>query len=210
MIPDLNIRVLVTRTVELDTRTFTVVDNPSANHSFMGSLEPPRFAKEDDGSPRDLTPYVLRWRTGILGPPMSLEAGWRVSLKRSVLSTMRPYENEEHELLEDPREFRVGPVTYGLQVRIAPVSALYPYDGLLQEQDGTVVSEISMALWSEREEHQDTGTYEDFSGEAPVEFADELGTNRRIVTDGQIYRVTSSILDLEGPRVKFEARRANA
>lgn len=205
MIPDLNIRGMVTRVLELDGRHFELA---SADESFMCSLEPPRNAKPDDGSPRDLEPSVLRWRSGLLGPGLVPQAGWRVSCTRPIGG--RPYENLVYELLEDPREMRTGAITQGIQARVASVGTLYPYAGELQEQDGTELGDIAFALWSEREDHQSTGTYEEFSGEAPVEFTNELGTNRRIVSDGQTYRITSSILDLEGPRVKFEARRSGA
>lgn len=207
VIRDLNIFAVVIRSLEFEEREFTVVDENGV--SFMCSLDPPRISRPTDGSPRDRQPYVMRWRAGLLGPGSGHpEAGWRVSLTRP-LST-RPYETDVYELLSDPQEARTGAMAMGVQADVAPVNSLYPYEAELQEQDGTAVQDIRVALWSEREDHQNTGTYESFSGEAPVEFANMLGTNRRLDIGGKRYRITSSIVDFEGPRVKFDARRANA
>ncbi len=206
MIQDLNILAVVERSLELEGRTFTVVDVPG--WPFACSLQPPRVSREDDGSPRDRDHYIMRFRKPPFGPGTA-KAGCRVSLE-SPLLWGRPYENVTHELVSDPREVRVGPLGTVMQAECLPVGELYPYEGTLKEQNGTEVGSIVVALWSDREGHQDTGTYEEFRGEAPVEFADELGNNRWIDLDGERYRITASILDLEGPRVKFDARRANA
>ena len=205
MIPDLNIKATVTRTLTLEDRQFSVTDEAAG--SFMVMLMPPRRSRSSDSSPRDGDPYIMRWRNGLLGPIVTPQAGFRCSLNRVH---GRAYENETYEFLSDPREFRVGPVTHGIEAEVAPVGELYPYAGTLREQNGTSVSLVSVALWSDREDHADTGTYERFSGESPVEFAEAFGNNRWIDIGDKRYRVTSSITDFEGPRVKFEARRSNA
>lgn len=205
MIRDLNIRAVVTRILTLEDRAFTVEDGQFGG--FTVSLMPPTRFPTQDGSPRDGDPHVLHWQAGLLGPVVVPQAGWRVGLERPV---GRSYENLTYELLSDPSEVRLGPSTDAVQAPVMTVPVLYPYSGVLKEQDGTEVGAIGVALWSDREDHADTGTYERFSGEAPVEFAPELSNNRWIDLGGQRYRITSSIVDLEGPRVKFEARRANA
>lgn len=204
MIPDLNIRATVVRTLALAGRNYEITDETAG--SFMVSVMPPLRSRSEDSSPRDGDPYIMRWQSGPLGPIVVPQAGFRCSLSRP---SGRGYENVIHEVLSDPREFRVGPSTQGIMAETLPVGDLYPYTGVLKEQDGEVVDPIIFALWSVREDHADTGTYERFNGEAPVEFAEALGDNRWIDLGGR-YRITSSITDLEGPRVKFEARRANA
>lgn len=204
MIPDLNIQATVTRILTLEDGTFTIDDGVYGSH--MVSLMPPTRRLANDGSPRDGDPYTIRWRGGSLGPLVPPFAGWRLTLSRPV---GRTYENLSYELLTDPSEVRVGPFTDGMQAPALPVSDLYPYEGELKSQGGTTIQVINVALWSVREDHQDTGTYENFNGEAPVEFATMLGDNKRIDIGGQRYRITSSIVDFKGPRVKFEARRSN-
>lgn len=206
MIPDLNIRATVSRTLTLADREYEVTDELAG--SFMVSLSPPERSRSEDSSPRDGDPYILRWRAGALGPIVIPQAGFRCVLEREVFG--RSYENTTHEIVTAPREFRMGPQTHGIMAESLPVGELYPYTGMLKEQDGTAVNPIIFALWSLREDHADTGTYERFSGEAPVEFAGALGDNRWIDLGGKRYRLTSSITDFEGPRVKFEARRSNA
>lgn len=206
MIPDLNIFSHITRSLTVDGRGYIITDEDLG--LFMASLQVPTSARTDDGSPRDGSPYILRWRAGVLGPQAVPQAGWRVSLSRPT--SQRTYENMIYELLGDPREIRNGANSTGMQASVLPVGVLYPYVAVLKAQDGTtVVNELNIALWSEREDHTDTGTYEEFAGEAPVDYASTIRQNHKFDLDGEIYRITSSIVDFEGPRVKFNARRAN-
>jgi hypothetical protein len=207
MIPDLNIFSSVSRSLVVAGRTVVVMDDFSGGR-FMSHLQPPVRSRTSDGSPRDEAPYMLRWRVGLLGPQEVPQAGWRVSLTRPT--SRRTYENAIYELLGDPREIRNGANSTGMQAEVAMVADLYPYAATLKEQGGATVSSIIVSLWSEREDHASTGTYEEFSGEAPAEYSSSVKVNRKLDIDGEIYRITSSILDLEGPRVKFTARRANA
>lgn len=207
MIPDLNIFARTTRSLTVVDRGFDVEDDFEAP-SFMAALEVPTTARITDGSPREGSTYILRWRSGLLGPQNIPQAGWRISLTRPT--SRRTYENMVYELLGDPREIRNGANSTGMQAAAMPVGVLYPYTAILKAQDGTtLVEELPVALWSEREDHRDTGTYEEFSGEAPVEHGGAIKQNTKLDIGGEIYRITSSIIDLEGPRVKFDARRAN-
>lgn len=206
MIPDLNIYSTVIRSLAVDGRSVVVTDE--LGERFMSHLQPPRTSRTDDGSPRDGAPYVLMWKAGLLGPQEVPQAGWRVSLTRPT--SRRTYENLVYELLGDPREIRNGANSMAIQAEVAPVADLYPYTATLKEQGGDTVAVVNVALWSEREDHADTGTYEEFKGEAPVDQASAIKQNRKLDIDGEIYRITSSIVDLEGPRVKFNARRSNS
>lgn len=206
MLPDLNIPAMPTRLVSVNNRVITVNDAPPMER-FIVSLTPPTTTKANDGSPRDRAPSVIRWRAGLLGPATVLTAGSRLTLARLL---GRPYENTTYELLVAPTEFRTAGVTQGRAANVCAVSELYPCTGSLIEQDGTVVSDmISVALWDNREQQQATGQYKDLSGEAPPEFADDLGGNRSLVIGGVRYRITAPVTDYEGPRVKFTARQAN-
>lgn len=205
MIPDLNIVATVVRSVSRADRV-VVVATPTAPPFFV-SLVPPTSSKESDGSPRSLPPYKMRYRAGVLGGP-SMGAGWRVALNRPL---GRPYENAVYELLAAPKEFRSGAVTDGIEAVVAPMSILYPYIATLHEQNGSLIgTTIPVALWDDRESQQSTGTYEDFSGEAPGEFAGQLKGNRYILIGTTRYRILTELIDYEGPRVKFTARMSNA
>lgn len=205
MIRDLNAFATVVRTVVVAEDRSVVVTPVTAPKFMVGVSVPSRFSS-NDSSPRERDPYILRWRGGILGPS-SIKAGYRIQVSNPLAPS---YTNGIMELLADPREIRAGNSIVGVEVPALLVTELYPYEGTLKEQDATEVGPVGVALWSNREDHENTGTYESFSGEAPIEFHLELGNNRRLDLGGERYRLTSSITDFEGPRVKFEAIRANA
>ncbi len=210
MIRDLNIFAKVTRSVIVATdRTFAVVDSDGAE--FMVNVSRPSQHSGSDGSPRELDPFLIRWSGGVMGlSSQGPKAGYRLYLTNPLHPGDYMTHDVTYELLADPQEIRFGNNPWGAEVPAHLVPILYPYQATLKEQDGTEVSPVEVALWSNREDHQNTGTYESFSGEAPIEFHSELGDNRRLDIGGDRYRITSSIVDVEGPRVKFEAIRSNA
>lgn len=209
-IPNLNVRALVTRRItKLGDRTLDIMDTDFIGSRFMCSLVPPTAAPNNDVSPRRSRPHILRWRTGLVGPVEVPQAGWRLSLTRPV--GRRAYENAVYELLNDPREERVGPSSMGMTAEAMSLGELYPYTASLRAQDGTVLAaDVIVALWSEREVQGDRGTYEEHSGEAPAEYGTLLTNKTHLVIDGLRYNITSSTVDYENPRVRFDARRANA
>ena len=208
MIRDLNIFAQVTRQVVVaPDRTFAVVDSNGV--TFMVGMSTPSRYSSSDASPRELDPFILRWRSGLLGLGNQPRAGWRFHLTNPINPSDHTHD-VTFELLSDPQEIKFGNSPWGTEVPAQVVTTLYPYEATLKEQDGTAVSPVGVALWSNREDHENTGTYESFSGEAPIEFHSELGDNRRLDIGGERYRLTSSIVDVEGPRVKFEAIRSNA
>ena len=84
------------------------------------------------------------------------------------------------------------------------MGVLYPYSATIREQDTTEPSTRSWRSGQVREAHQTTGTYEEFDGEAPLQFENSIRANRwlELGDDERRYSITSSITDLEGPRVK--------
>ena len=137
-----------------------------------------------------------------------MAAGWRLALTRPV--SARLYENQVYELLADPREYRVGCVTEGVIAFALPVGVCTRTARRYESRTPQELIDAIVAIWSSREAHQTTGAYEEFDGEAPLEF--EADTGQPLVgagDDERRYRITSSITDLEGPRVKFTARRCN-
>lgn len=210
MIAELNIYATISRILERDGASFTVTDLPEPPIKFMSRIIlPSEEFPTVDGSPRDFPPYTLQWRQGLLGVgDLQIQAGFRVTLTRPT--NPRQYDNRVYEFLNMPRLTRIGGVNTGLQAQIAPVGMLYPYHGVLREQDDTEVREIDVAMWSLTESHLDTGQYEDFTGEAPVDADGEIRSNRSIWIGTDRYMILSARLDTVGPRVLFEARRSNA
>lgn len=155
----------------------------------------------DDASPRDNSPYIIRYARFLFRPPgATLRAGDRVEERETGLA---------FELLRDPRTLREGRREVGWEVSALPVSTLYPLNGSIQEQGGDeVVDDVDFALWGGSENRTDRGEYEDRDGEVPVEYSSELRSNRQLVTSSQTLRILEAVVDTEGPRVKVRARRA--
>jgi hypothetical protein len=87
-----------------------------------------------------------------------------------------------------------------------PADTLYPYEAILTEQSGAAVATVPVALWESSDEHRDHGEYLNFDGEAPAEHLLAVTRNRSLNLGGVLHRVTSTMLDASGPRVKFTAR----
>jgi len=99
---------------------------------FSGEIIPPdeSTAALEAGSPRDRTPYLLRWPGGTIG------AGTRAPARPSerVESGSRAYE-----LLGFPRQMRQGRRDVGVEASVMPIDLLYPYLVSLQEMGGEPV-----------------------------------------------------------------------
>lgn len=207
MIRDLNIDAGVTRTV-----AGTVVTLHDPPVKFKCALDIPSVAPSMfDGSPRSNPNYTIRWPRHTLSLDAEfLGPGARVLLNRPIGSgVIRAYENVEYEITAKPRELRSCSYTFGLEATVFPVSELYPVDGTLVEQDGTVIGPIQVAIWQITEEHNDRGSYDNFEGETSVAYLADFGQNKAILIDGVKYRIVTTVLDKTGLVIKFTARVAN-
>lgn len=195
MIRNLNTSCWVIRRVTVSgQRTVTVVDSPEP--AFLVQFTPPDGGSSGDGrSLRSDPPYTVRWRAGRFGPTQRPQAGDRVKIATA-----------SYELLEGTRELWEGPRLVGYEAEVMPVDILYPYEATLTEQTGAVIGTVPVALWESSDEHRDHGEYLNFEGEAPAEHLLTVTRNRSLNLNGVPHRITSTILDASGPRVKFTAR----
>lgn len=195
MIHNLNTQCQVIRRVTVNgQRTVVVTDVPEPG--FLVQFTPPDGGSSGDGrSPRDDPPYTVRWRAGRFGPVQRPQAG-----DRALIATA------SYELLGGTRELWEGPRLVGYEVEVMPVDILYPYEATLTEQTGAVIGTVPVALWESSDEHRDQGEYLNFEGEAPAEHLLAITRNKALNLNGVPHRVTSTMLDASGPRVKFTAR----
>lgn len=195
MIRNLNTSCWIIRRIAVSgQRTVVVTDVPEA--AFLAQFTPPDGGSSGDGrSPRDSPAHTVRWRAGKFGPNLLPQAGDRVQIATA-----------SYELLEGTRELWEGPRLVGYEAEVMPVDTLYPYEAILTEQTGVVIATIPVALWESSDEHRDRGEYLNFDGEAPVEHLLAVTRNRSLNLNGVPHRITSTMLDASGPRVKFTAR----
>jgi hypothetical protein len=155
----------------------------------------------DDASPREAPSPTLRYAHGYGAPENALRAGDRVRLIR---------DGQIYELLDDPKALRGSTQPKGWDVPVMNIETLYPYDAWLTEQDGTMIAgSVRVAIYGGSDTQREEGRYENREGEAPVEYAEALsGDNVILRTPEDKYRVTSAVVDVAGPRVKIELRRA--
>lgn len=193
MIVPLSDRARIVRRVSLSTGAPVVVDIEEG--AFPCQLSAP--TESGSGSPRDTPPHLLRWARGIYGPGSSLSGSSRIYVQGFLFECTSA----------STREIRQGSWVAGYEVNLVKVSDLYPLQAQLTEQNKTVViAAMPCGLWSPSESHQDRGEYENWLGEAPVNYWADVRINRSLVIAGKRYRITSSVLELTPPRVSFEVR----
>lgn len=155
----------------------------------------------DTASPRRLRTNLIRYRPGVLGPAGApLRSGDRLDLNGS-----------EFEVLENPREVHLGRRMIGQEVPILEVGLLYPLEGALAEQGGSVVkAAVRFSIYSTDETHDITGTYEDYTAETDLANHEDCRINRQFVSDGRVYKITSAENDLVGGFVRMTVRKSGA
>lgn len=153
----------------------------------------------DRTSPRRERTDLLRYRNGVLLPAGGpLGAGDRVEL-----------DGAGYEVLEDSRSVRVGRRTVSLEVPIQAVNLLYPLEGAIAQQGGAPVEpSVRFSVYSADESHDTTGTYEDYVAETDISHHSEVGINRQLVSDGNIYKIISAENDLVGRFVRMAVRKS--
>lgn len=153
----------------------------------------------DDPSPRNRPAKTLRYQDGVMGPiGARLTAGNRVGVGSVT-----------YELLQDPKEVTDGLISVAWEVPVLPVEELYPLEGELQEQGGeSAINPVRFSLYTPSETHGDRGTYENGSGECPIDLHTEVRTNRQFVAGGKTYKIISATVDHVGKFCALELRKA--
>lgn len=116
----------------------------------------------------------------------------------------------EYECLTGIRPKRAATVTLINEMWVAPVAALYPAAGQLQELGGAAVAgvpDVPMYMWEESENDTGKGTYRRLMAECPVEFYDRLAVPNRVLHLGsKLYHIDQVTLHLGQPHVTASLR----
>lgn len=168
---------------------------------FSAELYPSnRKTDRNNQSPRDLSPTMLRYWLGPLGPQgVGLRAGDRVGTPQGVI----------YELLDDPRPMSDLRRPPAVEAVVLPVDTLYPLVAPLQDQGGGAIQPtIQFSAYAANEEHQDHGTYEAFLGETDLKYLSSFKTNHKLVNNWT-YRISAVTVDNRG-FIMLGLRRASA
>lgn len=201
-----NFKSILTRIVDMVNGQPVVNDSPNIPPFYTAIIDPrsPRVttgrAFGVGGSPRQAIPGVLRHATGLTGPSLDLRAGYRVNVLSYGLL----------ELLNDGTPLSTGVRTPGFIYAFAPVAWLYPLSGILSDMDGNPISNMNLGIWGALESHDVTaGEFEDYQGEAPIEFLSSLQRNVDIMVGTTRYRVTAAEPDFGVMTVHLRLRKAD-
>ena len=97
-----------------------------------------------------------------------------------------------------------------MQYACLPVEYLYPLDGILSDMDGNPIGNMQLAIWGAAETHDvRAGEFEDYQGEAPIEYAASLMRNVDIMVGTIRYRVLASETDLNIACARLRLRKAD-
>jgi len=194
-----NLRATLARTVTTANGQVTV-DNEPDYPPFWISIIPPDGPAASGEPPRSAPTAMLRHASGLTGPRLDLRAGFRLD----VLS------RGTYEVLDNGVEITTGARVVGKQYACLPLDFLYPLDGILSDMDGNPISDIDIAIWSATESHDvAAGEYEDYEGEAPIEFAADLQRNIDVMVGTTRYRIIAAERDIDVPRVRLRFRKAD-
>jgi len=177
-----NIRTTLVRSVTMINGQPQVDDTVNIPPFWVGRVAPsgPALAAV---SPRQSPPTLLRHARGLTGPSVALRAGDRLSLLSYGLV----------ELLDNGFEFTVGSRTIANVFTCQPVDFLYPLSGIISDMDGNPISDMPLAIWSPIESHDvNAGEFEDYEGEASIEFAPALMRNVDVMVGTTRYRILAA------------------
>lgn len=150
--------------------------------------------------PRQNPPATLRHASGLTGPALDLRAGDRVSMGSSGV----------YELLDSGVQLTTGQRIVAVEFACLPIAVLYPLSGIISDMNGNPLGDIILGVWSPVESHNvAAGEYEDYLGEAPVEFGSSLMRNVDIMVGTVRYRVIASETDLNTMSVSLQLRKAD-
>jgi hypothetical protein len=193
------LRTTLTREVDMVGGKPVVTENP-VMPAFYSSLSEPSAAAVPGESPRQAATAMLRHASGLTGPLRVLRAGSRVSL----------LSRGTYELLDSGVSITTGARTVGMQYACLPIKFLYPLQGIISDMDGNPIGNIELAIWTATESHDvSAGEFEDYEGEAPIEYAGSLMRNIDIMIGTTRYRVIASETDLNAICARLRLRKAD-
>lgn len=165
-------------------------------------VEARRRAPAEATSVREEAPGALWYPEGWREPPGGpLNAADRVQMADGAV----------YEVLGASERLRHARRQAGWSAPVRLVSLLYPVAAELQAQGGTQIApDMPLEIWSPTETHQDRGTVEQLSANAPIEYYEELRErNRWLIVAGVRHHVTTCVLDYSGPRAVLTLRRVD-
>jgi hypothetical protein len=120
------------------------------------------------------------------------------------------YSRGVYELLDSGVQLTTGQRVTGVEFAVLPIAILYPLSGIISDMDGNPAGDMTLAIWSPVETHDvNAGEYEDYLGEAPIEFGPILMRNVDIMVGTVRYRVISAVNDLNAMVVGLQLRKAD-
>ena len=202
VVPMLNTWMAKSRTVTISTAGVIAIDDVTSG-SFRAGVFLPRepVTNESDGAPRANAPRTIVWypAEGLL----------------SAVPTVRPGDRllddeDEYEVLGGPGNRRAGVRTIVYELEVLPTRLLYPILGDVLRQDGTILQAgIRLALYPTGGERvAGHGEYQDYTAEAPVEYAAHLAEpNCQLAVGAARYRVSEATVHRQQPHVEMAVTR---
>lgn len=163
---------------------------------FPALLQPPEdTGGEAEGAPRSMLPHKLFFDSA----PQTLSVGGRVQLQST---------GEIYELTSRVRTVRVAETIMGYEAEAMKFTELYPRLATLKESNDTEVqTALRCAIYTPDERVAGRGDYENYEGEAPIEYEAALqGKNRKLTLGSRVFRLVSAVANYELPHVALELR----
>lgn len=201
-----NYKTTLARSVEIVNGQAQVNDSPNIPPFYVGISQsglPRGFkftASAFGGSPRATPPTTLRHASGLTGPSLDLRAGFRCNVLSYGLL----------ELLDNGINITTGQRIVAIEFAAAPIDVLYPLEGIISDMDGNPIGNMSLGIWGGTELHDITaGEFEDYDGEAPIEFGPQLMRNVDVMIGTTRFRVMSAVTDYNQMNVRLRLRKAD-
>lgn len=189
----LNQRARAIRRVTVANITASLDETPS--DYFPARLYPPDTpSARSDGSPRENSArsrLVWHHRAPAMGPADRVELAGAAGT---------------WELLSTPEPHRLGERVEGYQAEVLELGELYPMSA--EVEDAPSAEPVPLSVYAGSEQVSGHGDYEDYDAEAPIEFADTLDAdNRVLLLDDKRWRVVSALVDFQIPHVRLRLRK---
>lgn len=201
-----NFKTTLVRSIIMTNGQPVVNDTPNIPPFYVGIVDSglPRGFKYGGaaslGSPRHTPPAMLRHATGLTGPSVELGVGDRCNVLSYGLL----------ELLDNGTKISTGVRLVGLEYAAAPINQLYPFSGILSDMDGNPISNMPVSIWGAIENHDVlAGEFEDYEGEAPIEFLPMLMRNVDVMVGTIRYRILAAEPDYGFMNVHLRLRKAD-
>lgn len=196
----MNERFAVLNVLSWDGRNPVLTATPTV--TLRGILGKPKRVASGVDSPRQFPKYTLEFAKRTVGIDTVVPTeGSRVQGPDGVV----------YEILGKPRDLTSNRNTYGYAVPMLPVTTLYPNLGTLGGVGGGLGAGINFSMFTNSQAARDRGEYDELEGEAPASTWAQLRvTNASLTLEGDVYRITSAILNREQPHVALKLRRRDS